>query len=302
MIRESFYRQWGIYVANDLLDQSIQELLCDQCKKLEDEINSDVIFYNGSIYPEYFKIFRNFVEQLKEVSDRKSPTISVVLRTGGGSAETTERMVGVLRHHYENVYFIVPDMAYSAGTIFCLSGDKIYMDYASTLGPVDPQVPLPDTGEYVPAMGYLDKVREITGKNLIAEADVVLLKSLDLGKLALFEQARDLSVALLKNWLVKYKFKNWNEHRTTNPGNIVTSQEKAARAEQIAKDLADHNRWKSHSRSLDVEKLRDLRIEIDDYSHNASLSEAIRAYNDPLTGYIDRLRRPFYLHCRYHEA
>ena len=46
----------------------------------------------------------------------------------------------------------------SAGTILCMSGDKIFMDYASILGPIDPQVPTPDTGDYVPALGYLDKV------------------------------------------------------------------------------------------------------------------------------------------------
>ena len=283
-------------MTTDLLENSILEGINQACRNLENTLEADVVFYNGSIYPEYFKYFRNFIESVKSNSTREDNAIAIVLRTGGGSAETTERMVHVLRHHYENVYFIVPDHAYSAGTIFCLSGDKIYMDYASTLGPVDPQVPVPDSQEYVPAMGYLDKVQEITSKGQLAQADVILLKSLDLGKLALFEQARDLSVSLLKNWLVKYKFKNWTKHRTTNPGKDVTDEEKAERAEQIAVDLANHNRWKSHGRSLDTSKLAELRIEIDDYSHKSDLQEAIRAYNDPLTGYIDRMRMPFYLH------
>lgn len=283
----------------DLLDSSIADLINQQAERLEDRLGSDLLFYHGSIYPHYFRHFRNFVEEVKQNSPRSDDAISIVLRTGGGSAETTERMVGVLRQHYATVNFVVPDVAMSAGTIFCMAGDKIYMDYASSLGPIDPQVPTPDTGDYVPALGYLDKIEEITNKGMLTPADVVLLKSIDLAKLALFEQARDLSVDLLKNWLVQYKFKDWAEHRTTNPGTPVTAAEKAARAEEIARELANHKRWRSHGRNLDVAKLSELRIEIDDYSNDEELRSAIRGYNDPLTGYVDRLQHPFFLHSRH---
>jgi hypothetical protein len=165
--------------------------------------------------------------------------------------------------------------------------------------PIDPQVPTPDTGDYVPALGYLDKVDEITKKGQLAPADVVMLKSLDLAKLALFEQARDLSIDLLKKWLVDYKFKNWTTHRKTNPGSLVSSSEKAERAEQIAKDLANHKRWRSHGRNLDIAKLTELRIEIDDFSDNKVLRDAIRGYNDPLTGYVDRVRIDFFMHSHH---
>lgn len=205
----------------DILDSSIAELINKRAAVLEDALASDVIFYHGSIYPQYFRHFRNFVEEVRRESKRADGAVSIVLRTGGGSAETTERMVGVLRQHYQQVFFVVPDVAMSAGTIFCMAGDKIYMDYASSLGPIDPQVPTPDTGDYVPALGYLDKVAEITNKGALTPADVILLKSIDLAKLALFEQGRDLSVDLLKKWLVDYKFKDWTKHRTTNPGSDV---------------------------------------------------------------------------------
>lgn len=280
----------------DLFETEIFGLINDRAKMLEDVLSSDVIFYHGSIHPQYFRGFRDFVEEVKKTSDREEKTISVVLRTGGGSAETTERMVSVLRNHYDFVNFIVPDVAMSAGTIFCMSGDKIYMDYASSLGPIDPQVPTPDTGDYVPALGYLDKVQEIASKGNLQPADVILLKSLDLAKLALFEQARDLSIDLLKKWLVEYKFKNWSEHRTTSVGTPVTDQEKSTRAEQIARDLANHKKWRSHGRNLDVTKLQALRIEIDDYSDDNDLRVAIRGYNDPLTGFVDRMRTDFFLH------
>lgn len=286
-------------MAQDHFDRSIFEVVNQKALALEDRLKTDVIFYNGSIYPQYFRNFRDFIEQVKDKSTRTENAVSVMLRTGGGSAETTERMVAVLRKHYQTVNFIVPDIAMSAGTIFCMAGDKIYMDYASTLGPIDPQVPTPDTGDYVPALGYLDKVAEITAKGTLAPADVVLLKSLDLAKLALFEQATDLSVDLLKKWLVEFKFKNWTTHRTTNPGTEVTDEERAERAEQIARDLANHRRWRSHGRSLDISKLNELRIEIDDYSDDLNLREAIRSYNDPLTGFVDRMGIDLFIHSHH---
>lgn len=286
-------------MAQDHFDRSIFEVVNHKAIALENHLSTDVIFYNGSIYPQYFRPFRDFVEQVKAKSSRTENAVSVMLRTGGGSAETTERMVAVLRKHYETVNFIVPDIAMSAGTIFCMAGDRIYMDYASTLGPIDPQVPTPDTGDYVPALGYLDKVAEITAKGVLAPADVVLLRSLDLAKLALFEQATDLSVDLLKKWLVEFKFKNWTHHRTSNSGAPVTDRERAERAEQIARDLADHKRWRSHGRSLDIVKLNELRIEIDDYSDDIPLREVIRGYNDPLTGFVDRMGIDLFMHSHH---
>ncbi|HML91721.1 hypothetical protein [Methyloceanibacter sp.] len=280
----------------DFLDRAIFEMIDKRAIALEDKLESDVVFYHGRIHPAYFRVFRDFIEEVKLKSERKESVISVVLRTGGGSAETTERMVGVLRKHYDQVNFIVPDVAMSAGTIFCMAGDKIYMDYASSLGPIDPQVQLPDTGDLVPALGYIDKVADIVKKKKLNPADVVMLKSIDLAKLALFEQGRDLSVDLLKDWLVRYKFKDWNEHRTHDVGTKVTEPQKVKRAEEIAKALSDHKKWRSHGRNLDIEKLKSIRIEIDDYSDDEDLRAAIRGYNDPLTGYIDRHRLEFYLH------
>lgn len=139
-------------------------------------------------------------------------------------------------------------------------------------------------------------MKEITDKGALAPADVVLLKSLDLAKLALFEQARDLSRDLLKKWLVDYKFKDWKVHRTTNPGKPVKPEEREARAEEIAVALGNHKLWRSHGRNLDAKKLKDLRIKIGDYSDIADLQNPIRGYSDLLTEIVDRMGISFFLH------
>ncbi len=278
------------------LDHTILHHINEKANDLEEILDADVVCYFGQIHPQYFRLFRNFIEDVRAKSSRTSRTICLVLRTPGGSAETVERFVNVLRYHYDIVNFIVPDIAMSAGTIFCMSGDKIFMDYSSTLGPIDPQVMAPDGSGYVAALGYLDKVEEITQKGSLSPADVVLLKSMDLAKLALFEQARNLSIDLLKKWLIQYKFKDWTVHRTTNPGSPVTSDDKAARAEEVAKALSNHKLWFSHGRSLGIARLKELRLEIDDYSADDRLRGAVRSYNDLLTAYTDRAGLPFYLH------
>jgi ClpP class serine protease len=51
-----------------------------------------------------------------------------------------ERIVSVFRKHYDIVEYVVPNYAYSASTILVLSGDEIYLDYYSVLGPIDPQM------------------------------------------------------------------------------------------------------------------------------------------------------------------
>ncbi len=284
------------------LDHAILSHVNAKAKALEDELKSDVVCYFGSIHPQITRPFRNFIEEVKKASIREENTLSIVLRSPGGSAETAERMVSVVRHHYATVNFVVPDYAMSAGTIFCMSGDRIFMDYSSALGPIDPQVLSSDGSGYVAALGYLDKVNEITAKANLSPADVVFLRSMDLGKLAVYEQAKNLSISLLKKWLVAYKFKDWTHHRTTNPGDPVTLDEKEARAEEIAGALSDNRRWHMHGRALGIERLLELRLDIDDYSKNDALRIAIREYNDLLTGYADRQNMPIYLHSHHTET
>jgi hypothetical protein len=162
-----------------------------------------------------------------------------------------------------------------------MSGDNIYMDFFSVLGPIDPQVQNKD-GRFVPALGYLDKIRELlekAKKNEITEVETLILKEFDLAELRKYEQARDLSIDLLKRWLVKYKFKNWDTHATTNPGNPVTEDEKLKRAEDIATKLSDNNRWKTHGRPINIDILaNDLKLKIIDYGLDDNLQIAIRSY------------------------
>jgi len=283
------------------LDIHVLGVLSHYRNIISTHFNCPVLSYTGPIHP---AVEGAYVAAVEEVVRQVQPThaagrICIVLATPGGVVEAVEKMVEVTRHHFSEVFFVVPTAAMSAGTIFCMSGDKIFMDYTSSLGPIDPQVPLSD-GHLVPALGYIDKVNELIDKSAqgkLTDAEFMMLQRLDLATLRRYEQARDLSVSLLKQWLVKYKFKDWAQHSSTNPGQAVTDEEKEQRAEQIAKDLSDNNRWHSHGRMIGINTLTSgLKLKIEDYTQEAELRQNLRVYSELLAEHAERQQSSFMLH------
>jgi hypothetical protein len=281
------------------IDKAIKEELNQKLTLLEAHFDADFLSYSGSIYPGLENVFLKVIEDLALEAEKKEK-LCIMLTTGGGSAEAVERCVNVVRHHYKEIVFIVPDYAYSAGTIFCMSGDSILMDYYSVLGPIDPQVRNKE-GNFVAALGYLDKINELLAKakaNTLTEAEFLVFKDFDLAEIRGYEQAKELTITLLKNWLVRYKFKNWNTHRTTAVGTPVTIAEKTQRAEEIAGRLSDNNHWKTHGRPINIEALSEMRLEIEDYSKDVDKKPLIRSYYNLLSNYIASNKIHTFVHTK----
>ena len=164
------------------------------------------------------------------------------------------------------------------------------MDYYSRLGPIDPQLQLPD-GRTLPALGYLERYDRLIKKSSrgtisVAEAQL-LISGFDQAELYQYEHQRELSITLLKEWLCKYKFKDWKKTRTRKKR--VTKAMKESRARQIAKQLNDTKRWHSHGYGISREVLeKDLNLQIDDFGANAELSRQIRGYHGLLSDYLVR--------------
>ena len=99
-----------------------------------------------------------FVDAILDIP--KGGPLDVMLTTAGGGGEVALRMASICRSEREDVRIIVPDMAYSAGTILALAADKILMSSSSTLGPIDPEIPSPEKGlfEWMPAKAMVDAV------------------------------------------------------------------------------------------------------------------------------------------------
>jgi hypothetical protein len=280
---------------------TIKTLLNDKLAEIESELKADVFCYYGVLVDGLETDIVGFIEDLAKDADKKERLV-VILTTTGGSAFAVERYVNIFRHHYNIVDFIVPDYAYSAGTIFCMSGDNIFMDYASVLGPIDPQVQNKE-GKWVAALGYLDKVNDAIEKSrndTLTQAEYLMVKDLDLSELRSYEQAKELTIDLLKKWLVGFKFKNWDIHETTPElkGQPVTLDQKVEKAKDIANKLSDHTIWKSHGRPINCQTLKEIGLRIEDFSTLEPLRGLVRGYYELLSDYVKANNLPIFVHTR----
>ena len=277
------------------VDHHTKVQLNEYLGKIENVLEADVL----TIFSRIFPGLENRVKAAVELFQKPKPRIAVILDTLGGTVEVVERLVQIIRHHYCEVDFLIPDRAMSAGTVFVMAGDRIFMGYFSCLGPIDPQIE--KDGEYVPALAYLNQYQRLHAKaeaGQLNTAELVLLNKLDLGELDQFEQARQLSHDLLTQWLSTYKFKNWETHSST--GATVTEDEKQQRAKEIAEVLSANERWHSHGRmiSRDTLTVDPIRLQIEKIEDTPNLSSALGNYVGLFKDYLQRGQFSSFVHTR----
>ncbi len=258
----------------------LQQLNVDISNKLD----GDCVFIKSGIDTPLDDNFRYVIEGIKQDNcEQQKPeqkNLIVILETTGGYMETVERLVSVMRKHYDYVSFIIPDYAYSAGTVLALSGDRIYMDYYSVLGPIDPQF------GGAPGYGYLVKYHEL--RKTINDADDLskvkaehsyLINKFDPVPLFVVEQAIKHGITLITKWLPKYKFKDWNVKETQRTP--VTDKIKEKRAQEIAETLGDATKWHSHGRGISMEDLigEEIKLIINDFGVDDELNMMVRNYH-----------------------
>lgn len=263
----------------------VEKELDTHLKDLQDHLEMDVIYFSGSMQFGLDNLVREHVEEIQN----KRPGVLVILETGGGYSDVAERIADTLRHHYLRVEYLVPNYAMSAGTILVMSGDAIYMDYYSVLGPIDPQVQN-EKGVMVPAHGYLvqyNKLIEKSKKGEITTAELnFLIEKFDPAELHRYEQEMNLSVTLLKDWLANYKFKDWKKDGQSAEEAKKMREE---RATEIAKLLNNTEQWHSHSRGISMKVLREkAQLKIEDFGENLELNRRVRAYYELIKDYADR--------------
>lgn len=277
----------------DPLDTQIRVHLDKLLSEIGTRLGGNAMAIISPIYPG----LENRVRQALDMIADKKNTLVIILDTQGGIVEVVERMVSTIRHFYQEVTFIIPNRAMSAGTVFVMSGDKIFMDYFSCLGPIDPQIER--DGKLIPALAYLaefDRLNEIAAKGNLTAAEFALLNKLDLGELHYFKQAKELSTDLLKSWLSTYKFKNWTVTETRRIP--VTREMRESRAREVADQLNETQRWHSHGRGISMKTLKnEIGLKIEDLGENPDLKNSISEYFDLLTDYMKRQSYSSFVHA-----
>lgn len=256
------------------VDEAAKEWANGRLKEIESHLDMDAV---SILSPIAWGLEHRVRMAVEPRSDRRNG-ILVILDTPGGVVEVVERIVRVLRTHYQEVTYLIPDRALSAGTILAMSGDAILMDYHSVLGPIDPQIER--DGRLVPALSYLHQFEHLKQKSAdgtLTTAEVLLIQKLDLAELHQFELARELSISLLKEWLATYKFKDWEVTETRKLD--VTPEMREERANVIARALSQHDRWQTHGRGISMDTLtEELNLKIDDYGADSDLQGMVWNY------------------------
>ncbi len=276
----------------------IEHALRQRLIELGTVLESDIITLIAPMYTGVTDMVRIAIEEIISNNPEITKNLSIILETDGGSIEVVEQIANILRHHYAQgeIKFIIPNRAMSAGTVLVMCGDHILMNYHSVLGPIDPQVISKTTGNYVPALGYLEKFNELvdkSNKGTISAAELTfMIGKFDPAELVAFKNARDLSTELLEKWLTKYKFKNW--HKTETRKIKVDDKRRTKRARKIAQTLNSTKIWKSHSRGIPMTVLQnDLDLIIEDYGQTIEIKNAIDSYYKLLQDYMTQRGKDF---------
>lgn len=195
--------------------------------------------------------------------------VDVFLATGGGSGQQVVKFVNALRARFDEVDFILPSTSMSAGTLFALSADNIWMNPLAAMGPVDPQIPTKD-GRFVPAQALLllvaqlqkDGQKALEEKRPVPWSAVRMIDSIDKKELGDAMTASQYAVNMASQFLNTFKLRSWQTRESS--GQPVTPEYRLKRAQEVGQALVDHDRWKSHGHSISREVLwNEIRLKID---------------------------------------
>lgn len=101
--------------------------------------DSDVFLYFGEMFPDAFVECLYCLREFLKSHSRK-PKVTVLISTPGGSADEAFRIMRLFQEKYKEVHVVIIGACYSAGTLFALGADKIFMSDGATLGPLDVQI------------------------------------------------------------------------------------------------------------------------------------------------------------------
>ena len=188
-----------------------------------------------------------------------------------GDIDAAEKLVIMCRAHCSGFRVIVPESAKSAGTMMACAADAIVMGFASELGPIDPQIYVPDSrGEVVsrPAHSFLQGLEDIKRaareEGGLSEAYFPLLDRLDPALLDYCRHAIDRAEEFARKWLERYQC----------AGDLD-------RAAKIARELGDVSRFHSHGAAIDAGDAITMGLNVEQLPPKDPLWQAIwRLYSE----------------------
>lgn len=224
-----------------------------------------------SLQQEDYFIVHDLLHELQGINN-----LDFYIETPGGSGETAEEIVRFLHKKFKGqVNFVIAGEAKSAGTLMALGGNNILMTETGSLGPIDAQVFIGRT--VVSAHDYMewvdDKQKESAKNNSINPFDATIVAQINPGEIGGVFNALKFATDIVEKWLCQYKFAHWDKTETTKK--IVTPEMKKERANAIATKLTNHSEWRSHGRSLKIDDLEALGLQIDNIDSKPNVAKIV---------------------------
>lgn len=191
--------------------------------------------------------------------------LDLILHSPGGSAEAAASIVHYLRSRFDHIRAFVPLAAMSAGTMWALSADVIVMGAHSQLGPIDPQIFMPQAGRYVPARAIVEQFERATEEckkdPSALGAWFPIIQQYGPSLLSECQDAELLSKTLVKDWLTKYMF--------------AGRDDPAADADVVAEYFGDYSSHRSHALGIDRDTAIAKGLEIELLETDPALQDAV---------------------------
>lgn len=256
-----------------------------QLERISQIRGRDVLVYAASLLPSSAAqgpLTSINYEDLLPLDDQLSTlsgnALDLIIESPGGAGEVAEDIVRRIRNRYSDFAVIVPGWAKSAATLIAMAAGELLMGRLSALGPIDAQIQW--QGKVFSADALLEGMekikREVLDSGILNKAYIPMLQAISPGELQSAENALAFAKKLVTDWLAEYKFAAWHTHSST--GHSVTPEDRTARASEIAAKLCDHRKWLTHGRSIRIDHLRDMKLQVTDYATEPDLNDAISRY------------------------
>ena len=266
------------YVQKGMSSTDIEKELLSLIRKYNEHRGTYLFVYTVAInkrIPDIILQQEDYYVIVDLLRNKELERLDFYVETPGGSAEAVEDIVRCLRQRCSYISFVVSGEAKSAGTIMVLSGDEILMTETGSLGPIDAQIRIGRST--ISARDYLEWVKkkhaEAEKNSILNPFDATMVAQITPGELGGVYHSLKFAEDLVKEWLPQYKFKNWEQ--TESRKIPVTFGMKTTRAEQIAQDLMDRKRWRSHGRSIKIDDLEDIGLKITRIDDDSALKDIV---------------------------
>lgn len=225
-------------------------------KRLNELTGRHTISYISSFFPHPIAFINDWdaeiIENIFKSYGKRFDKIDLILHSGGGFAESAERIVNSIYSYCDDFRVIIPTQAKSAATIVAMGASSILMSDTSEIGSIDPQIHLP-SGITAPAQSIIKAYEELMQKigekqkaNEPYDAELVMISKIDPILLRECRKYMDLSKDIASKLLNK-------KMRSDNP----------ISASEIETNFLDYSRTFSHGRLIGWQEAQKLGLKVE---------------------------------------